>query len=85
MIDIFMIFTMTVPLFEIIGHTYAVYLKKKMEELTSLYDSPKLPIPSSPRSISISIQPLALDGGKLESPQTKSEMLVHDKRLGANL
>ena len=85
MIDIFMIFTMTVPLLEIIGHTYTVYLKKKMEELTSLYDSPKLTLPSSPRSISISIQPLGLDGDKLETPQTKSELFGHDKRLGVNL
>ena len=84
MIDIFMIFTMTIPLLEIIGHTYSVYLKKKMEELDSLYDPPKLHhLASPPGSVSISIQPLGLDGDKLENlPQIKSKLFAHDKRSG---
>ena len=87
MIDIFMIFTMTIPLLEIIGHTYSVYLKKKMEELDSLYDPPKLHhLASPPGSVSISIQPLGLDGDKLENlPQIKSKLFAHDKRSGAML
>ena len=84
MIDIFMIFTMTVPLLEIIGHTYSVYLKKKLEELDSLYDPPKLPLASPPGSVSISIQPF--DGNKFENlPQIKSKLFAHDKRSGALL
>ena len=30
MIDVWMIFTMTVPLFEILGHSYSGYLKKEL-------------------------------------------------------
>ena len=86
MIDIFMIFTMIVPLLEIIGHTYSVYLKKKIEELDSLHDPPKPPLTSPPtRSVSVSIQPLGLDGDKLVLPQIKSQLYAHDKRLGALL
>ena len=76
MIDVFMIFTMTVPLLEIIGHTYAVYLKKKVEELDSLYDPPKHPLESRSGSVGISIQPLGLDNAKL----VKSKIFAHDKR-----
>ena len=84
MIDIFMIFTMTVPLLEIIGHTYSVYLKKKLEELDSLYDPPKLPLASRSGSVSISIQPLG--GDKFDNlPQIKSKLFAHDKRSGAML
>ena len=33
MIDIWMIFTMIVPLLEITGHTYSEHLKMKLEEV----------------------------------------------------
>ena len=33
MIDVFMIFTMTVPLLEIVGHTYAEHLRLEISEL----------------------------------------------------
>ena len=33
MIDIWMIFTMIVPLLEISGHTYSEHLKMKLEEV----------------------------------------------------
>ena len=80
-----MIFTMTVPLLEIIGHTYTVYLKKKMEALSSLYDSSKAPLTSTQGSVSISIQPLGPDDLKLELPQIKSKLVTHNKRLGEYL
>ena len=47
MIDVFMIFTMTIPLLEIIGHTYAESLRLEMAEMDELSDHPKLPLGSS--------------------------------------
>ena len=80
MIDVFMIFTMTMPLLEIIGHTYAVYLKKKLEEIDSVYDPPKPPLAPSRGSIGITIQPLGLDASKLEMPQVKSKLFANEKK-----
>ena len=80
MIDVFMIFTMTMPLLEIIGHTYAVYLKKKLEEIDSVYDPPKPALAPSRGSIGISIQPLGLDASKLEMPQVKSKLFANEKK-----
>ena len=48
MIDVFMIFTMTIPLLEIIGHTYAEHLRLKMAELDEMSDGPKIPLGSPP-------------------------------------
>ena len=35
MIDVWMIFTMTIPLFEIVGHAYSEYLRRQLAEGTS--------------------------------------------------
>ena len=35
MIDVWMIFTMTIPLLEIIGHAYSEYLRRQLAEGTS--------------------------------------------------
>ena len=78
MIDVFMIFTMTIPLLEIIGHTYAEHLRLKMIELDELSDPQKLPLTSS--NASVSIQPLGLEGSKLDLPLVKSKLFANDKR-----
>ena len=41
MIDVFMIFTMTIPLLEIIGHTYAETLKLEIGELDEILEHPR--------------------------------------------
>ena len=51
MIDVFMIFTMTIPLLEIIGHTYAEHLRLKMAELDEMSDGPKIPLGSPPGGV----------------------------------
>ena len=78
MIDVFMIFTMTIPLLEIIGHTYAEHLRLKMMELDELSDPQKLPLTSS--NASVSIQPLGFEGSKLDIPLVKSKLFANDKR-----
>ena len=80
MIDVFMIFTMTIPLLEIIGHTYAEHLRLKMIELDELSDPQKLPLTSS--NASVSIQPLGFEGSKskLDLPLVKSKLFANDKR-----
>ena len=78
MIDVFMIFTMTIPLLEIIGHTYAEHLRLKMIELDELSDPHKLPLTSS--NASVSIKPLGLEGSKLDIPLVKSKLFANDKR-----
>ena len=80
MIDVFMIFTMTIPLLEIIGHTYAEHLRLKMIELDELSDPQKLPLTSS--NASVSIQPLGFEGSKskLDIPLVKSKLFANDKR-----
>ena len=35
MIDVWMIFTMTIPLLEIVGHAYSEYLRRQLAEGTS--------------------------------------------------
>ena len=81
MIDVFMIFTMTIPLLEIIGHTYAEHLRLKMIELDELSEPQKLPLTSS--NASVSIQPLGFEGSKskLDIPLVKSKLFANDKRL----
>ena len=79
MIDVFMIFTMTIPLLEIIGHTYAESLRLKIGELDEISDHPRHSLPgSSPASVSI--QPLGLDDSKLDLPHIKSKLFANDKR-----
>ena len=80
MIDVFMIFTMTIPLLEIIGHTYAEHLRLKMIELDEISDPKKLPLTSS--NASVSIQPLGFEGSKskLDIPLVKSKLFANDKR-----
>ena len=74
MIDVFMIFTMTIPLLEIIGHTYAESLRLEIGELDEISDRPRHSIAgSSPGSVSI--QPLGLD-------DSKSKLFANDKRSG---
>ena len=80
MIDVFMIFTMTVPLLEIVGHTYAEHLRLEISELDDLSDPPKIPLGLSSPPASVSIQPLGLDDPKLDIPQIKSELFANDKR-----
>ena len=81
MIDVFMIFTMTIPLLEIIGHTYAESLRLEMAEMAELSDHPRHSLPgSSPGSVSI--QPLGLDDSKLDLPHVKSKLFANDKRSG---
>ena len=77
MIDIFMIFTMTVPLMEIIGHTYGESLRM---EISDLSDHPKAPHGLGSPPGSVSIQPLGLDDSKLDLPQIKSTLFANDKR-----
>ena len=80
MIDVFMIFTMTVPLLEIVGHTYAEHLRLEISELNDLSDPPKIPLGLTSPPASVSIQPLGLDDPKLDIPQIKSELFANDKR-----
>ena len=78
MIDVFMIFSMTIPLLEIIGHTYAESLRLEIGEMDELSDHPRHSLPgSSPGSVSI--QPLGLDNSK---PHVKSKLFANDKRSG---
>ena len=84
MIDVFMIFTMTVPLLEIVGHTYAEHLRLEISELDDLSDPPKIPLGLSSPPASVSIQPLGLDDPKLDIPQIKSELFANDKRSEFN-
>ena len=78
MIDVFMIFTMTIPLLEIIGHTYAEHLRLKMIELDEISEPQKLPLSSS--NASVGIQPLGREGSKLDIPLVKSKLFANDKR-----
>ena len=81
MIDVFMIFTMTIPLLEIIGHTYAESLRLEMSELDEISDHPRHSLAgSSPGSVTI--QPLRLDNSKLDLPEVKSKLFANDKRSG---
>ena len=81
MIDVFMIFSMTIPLLEIIGHTYAESLRLEIGEMDELSDHPRHSLPgSSPGSVSI--QPLGLDNSKLDLPHVKSKLFANDKRSG---
>ena len=84
MIDVFMIFTMTVPLMEIIGHTYGESLRMEISELNDLPDHPKAPHGLGSPPGSVSIQPLGLDDPKLDIPQIKSELFANDKRSEFN-
>ena len=84
MIDVFMIFTMTVPLMEIIGHTYGESLRMEISELNDLSDHPKAHHGLGSPPASVSIQPLGLDDPKLDIPQIKSELFANDKRSEFN-
>ena len=77
MIDVFMIFTMTIPLLEIIGHTYAESLRLQISELDELSDLPRRSFAGSP------IQPLGPDDSKLDLPHVKSKLFANDKRSGS--
>ena len=78
MIDVFMLFTMTIPLLEIIGYTYAESLRQQIGELDELSDIPRRSFAGSP-SGSVSIQPLGLDDSM---PHVKSKLFANDKRSG---
>ena len=60
MIDIWMIFTMTIPLFEIVGHSYSQSLKK---ELAKEHPNHSDAIDSLPRNL-ISVHPPRHDESK---------------------
>ena len=78
MIDVFMIFTMTIPLLEIIGHTYAESLRSEISGLDEISDHRRHSL-ASPGSVSV--LPLGIDHSKLDLPQIKSKLFANDKRL----
>ena len=59
MIDVWMIFTMTIPLFEIVGHSYSESLKKELAK-----EHPKLSVTESLPRNSVSVPPPVLDQSK---------------------
>ena len=66
MIDVWMIFTMTIPLFEIVGHSYSESLKKELaEELSATASLPQN---------SVSVRSPALD--QSEHPDRRSEATI---------
>ena len=69
MIDIWMIFTMTIPLFEIVGHSYSESLKKELAE-----EHPKLSATASLPRNSVAVQSPALD--QSEHPDRRSEAII---------
>ena len=71
MIDVFMIFTMTIPLLEIIGHTYAESLRLEISGLDEISDHLRHSL-ASPGSVSV--LPLGIDHSKLDLPQIKSKL-----------
>ena len=72
MIDVWMIFTMTIPLFEIVGHTYSESLKK---ELAAEWNPKIPPIDSLPRN-SVSVHhPPALQEANHSEKRSKATML----------
>ena len=62
MIDIWMIFTMTIPLLEIVGHSYSQSLKKELAREENPKPSDAI-IDSLPRNL-VSVHPPALDESK---------------------
>ena len=69
MIDVWMIFTMTIPLFEIVGHSYSESLKKELAE-----EHPKLSATASLPQNSVSVRSPALD--QSEHPDRRSEAII---------
>ena len=61
MIDVWMIFTMTIPLFEIMGHTYSESLKRQL----SMCESPSNP------SASVSAQNSVSNPGPIIAGESK--------------
>ena len=69
MIDVWMIFTMTIPLFEIVGHSYSESLKKELAE-----EQPKLSATTYLHRNSVSVRSPALD--QSEHSDRRSEAII---------
>ena len=63
MIDVWMIFTMTIPLLEIVGHSYSESLKKELAKESNDHTRKLSAIDSLPRNL-VSVRPSALDESK---------------------
>ena len=80
MIDVFMIFTMTIPLLEIIGHTYAENLRSEISGQDEISGHLRHSLAgSSPGSV-VNIQHLGVDNSKLDLPHNRSKLFANDKR-----